>query len=72
MEQLHLITRIRFHWIFTHERNFLKAEEILNGFLPRLKNLMRLVLGDSDETLCNLFDGTTNIFMEKRVSLVDG
>jgi hypothetical protein len=41
-----VMTRIRFHRFFTHKRNFLKAEEILNVFLKRLKLSMRSELGD--------------------------
>jgi hypothetical protein len=43
-----VMTRLRFHRFFTHDRHLLKAEEILNCFLKRLKYLIRLVLGDSD------------------------
>jgi hypothetical protein len=56
-----IMTGIRCRLFFTHERNFLKAAKILNWFLKRLKLLMRLELGDSDETLRNLFDGIINI-----------
>jgi ABC-type phosphate/phosphonate transport system permease subunit len=43
-----IVTIIKCQLFFTHERNLLKAKEILNGFLKRLKLSMRLELGNLD------------------------